>query len=132
MQQRRRTGESRDRHRAPDPVSDANDVIQERGDSRDERELGADVSGDIAEPIDPRPPDPEAVFREMPCDHRDVTLTPAPLIDERLCDVNQAKRDPDDSNHGQHKPALPTGTVTPDRGLMAEAHQIGPLARRKH
>src|SRR4029077_11455496 len=117
---------------APDPVSDADDVIQERGDSRDERELGADVSGDIAEPIDPRPPDPEAVFREMPCDHRDVTLTPAPLIDERLCDVNQEKRDPDDRHHCQHKPALPTETVTPDRGLMAEAHQIGPLARRTH
>src|ERR1041385_4638391 len=63
---------------------DAEDLVTDRGDKRQNWKFRPDITGRVASPIDLRFPKMETVLIKVPRDGRNVALPPAPIVDVGL------------------------------------------------
>src|SRR5262249_9084055 len=90
--------EEDDRDGPPDPLVLAKEWVEQRGEERDERELGAHVTWRATGPVNLWVEDVEAMTVEVPSNHGDIPPSPTPSMDEGLGD----QHDPNGDGDGQY------------------------------
>ena len=95
---RQRGGEEDHGLDASDPLMNAGKFVTNGGEKRQNRKFRSDITGRIARPINLRISEMKTVFIIISRDGRDVALPPAPIVDIRLIDCDQADGDSHDTD----------------------------------